>query len=95
MACKVKLEQVSSNLKSWVMTEDGREAVKKEFQFKNFNSAFSFMTAIALKAEEICHHPEWSNVYNKVNIILTTHDVNGLSDKDIILGKFIDNLYEK
>ena len=95
MACKVKLEQVSSNLKSWVMTEDGREAVKKEFQFKNFNSAFSFMTAIALKAEEICHHPEWSNVYNKVNIILTTHDVNGLSDKDIILGKFINNIYEK
>ena len=95
MACKVKLEQVSSNLKSWVMTEDGREAVKKEFQFKNFNSAFSFMTAIALKAEEICHHPEWSNVYNKVVIILTTHDVSGLSDKDLILGEFIDNLYEK
>jgi len=95
MACKVKLEQVSSNLKSWVMTEDGREAVKKEFQFKNFNSAFSFMTAIALKAEEIGHHPEWSNVYNKVIITLTTHDVNGLSEKDIVLGKFIDGQYEK
>ena len=95
MVCKVKPEEILSTLKSWSMTQDGREAIKKEFKFKNFNMAFSFMTAIALKAEEICHHPEWSNIYNKVIITLTTHDVNGLSDKDIILGKFIDNIYEK
>ena len=95
MVCKVKPEEILSNLKSWSMTEDGREAVRKEFKFKNFNSAFSFMTAIALKAEEICHHPEWSNVYNSVHITLTTHDVNGFSDKDLVLGKFIDNEYEK
>ena len=95
MVCKVKPEEILSNLKSWSMTEDGREAVRKEFKFKNFNSAFSFMTAIALKAEEISHHPEWSNVYNSVHITLTTHDVNGLSDKDLVLGKFIDNEYEK
>ena len=53
------------------------------------------MTKVALKAEEIGHHPEWLNVYNKITITLTTHDVNGLSEKDIILGKFIDNEYEK
>ena len=53
------------------------------------------MTKIALKAEEIGHHPEWYNVYNKVIITLTTHDVNGLSKKDISLGQFIDNQYEK
>ena len=53
------------------------------------------MTSIALKAEEIQHHPEWFNVYNKVKITLTTHDVRGLSEKDIKLGQFIDNQYEK
>ena len=53
------------------------------------------MTSIALKAEEIQHHPEWFNVYNKVKIILTTHDVGGLSEKDVMLGQFIDNQYEK
>ena len=95
MACKVKPEEILSNLKSWSMIEEGREAVRKEFKFKNSNNAFSFMTSIALKAEEICHHPEWSNVYNTVVITLTTHDVNGLSNKDLVLGKFIDNQYEK
>ena len=53
------------------------------------------MTSIALKAEEIGHHPEWFNVYNKITITLTTHDIQGLSDKDILLGQFIDNQYEK
>ena len=53
------------------------------------------MTMVALKAEQINHHPEWSNVYNTVNITLTTHDFNGLSDKDVELGKFIDDCYTK
>ena len=95
MGCKLSLEKVLSQLSTWELTKDGREAVFKEFKFTDFKSAFSFMTAIALKSEEAGHHPEWSNVYNKVKITLTTHDVNGLSEKDIILGKFIDNQYEK
>ena len=95
MGCKLSLDEALSQLNSWELTKDGREAVFKEFKFTDFKSAFSFMTSIALKSEEAGHHPEWSNVYNKVKIILTTHDVNGLSEKDIILGKFIDSEYGK
>ena len=95
MACKIKIEDVLTNLKSWRKTSDERDAVTKEFKFSNFQNAFAFMTAIALKAEEIGHHPEWFNVYNSVVITLTTHDVNGVSEKDITLGQFIDNQYEK
>ena len=95
MGCKLSLNEVLSKLNSWELTNDGREAVVKEFKFTDFNNAFSFMTSIALKSEEIGHHPEWFNVYNKVKITLTTHDVSGLSEKDILLGQFIDNQYEK
>ena len=95
MGCKLSLNEVLSKLSSWELTKDGREAVVKEFKFTDFKNAFSFMTSIALKSEEIGHHPEWFNVYNKVKITLTTHDVSGLSEKDIVLGQFIDNQYEK
>ncbi len=95
MECKLSLNEVLSKLNSWELTKDGREAVVKEFKFSDFNNAFSFMTSIALKSEEVGHHPEWFNVYNKVKIILTTHDVGGLSEKDVMLGQFIDNQYEK
>ena len=95
MVCKIFIEDALSNLTTWKKTQDNRDAIVKIFEFKDFKNAFSFMTSIALKAEEIGHHPEWSNVYNKVIITLTTHDIDGLSDKDILLGKFIDNQYEK
>ena len=95
MECKLSLNEVQSKLNSWESTKDGREAVVKEFKFADFKNAFSFMTSIALKSEEVGHHPEWFNVYNKVKIILTTHDVGGLSKKDVMLGQFIDNQYEK
>ena len=94
MGCKIKIENVFEKLKDWKATTDDREAVTKDFKFSDFKTAFSFMTSIALKAEEIGHHPEWFNVYNKVTITLTTHDIQGLSDKDVILGQFIDNEYE-
>ena len=94
MACKITKEEVLDNLSSWKLTNDDRDAITKEFKFNDFKEAFAFITKIALKAEEMGHHPEWSNVYNIVSIILTTHDVKGLSEKDILLGKFIDNSYE-
>ena len=95
MECKLNFEDVLKNLNSWKVSDDGREAITKEFKFSDFKSAFSFMTKVALKAEELGHHPEWFNVYNKVSITLTTHDVKGMSEKDIKLGKYIDNQYEK
>ncbi|XP_076325700.1 pterin-4a-carbinolamine dehydratase [Tachypleus tridentatus] len=80
-----------SPLKSagWALTE-GRDAIYKEFMFKNFNQAFGFMTRVAMQAEKMDHHPEWFNVYNKVQITLSSHDVNGLSDRDVRLANFIE-----
>ncbi|VDP01560.1 unnamed protein product [Heligmosomoides polygyrus] len=73
----------------WKMV-DGRDAIEKKFQFKDFNEAFGFMSRVALKAEKMDHHPEWFNVYNKVDITLSTHDCGGLSQKDVTLAKFIE-----
>ena len=95
MVCKISTEEVLLQLNSWSIENGKRHAITKEFKFSNFKKAFSFMTSIALKAEEIGHHPEWFNVYNKVIITLSTHDVEGLSDKDIKLGQFIDEQYEE
>ncbi len=69
---------------------EGRDAVKRSFQFDDFNEAFGFMTRVALAAEKADHHPEWFNVYNKVEITLTTHDADGLSKRDVALAAFID-----
>ncbi|XP_034936360.1 pterin-4-alpha-carbinolamine dehydratase-like [Chelonus insularis] len=81
---------LSPLLKSGWTIQSGRDALQKEFLFKDFNQAFSFMTSVALKAEKMNHHPEWFNVYNKVNITLSSHDVNGISHRDILLSEFID-----
>ncbi|XP_068129122.1 pterin-4-alpha-carbinolamine dehydratase 2 isoform X1 [Hyperolius riggenbachi] len=67
-----------------------RDAIYKEFVFKNFNQAFGFMTRVALQAEKMNHHPEWYNVYNKVQITLTTHDCGQLTKKDVKLAQFIE-----
>ncbi|XP_063301338.1 pterin-4-alpha-carbinolamine dehydratase 2 [Pelobates fuscus] len=68
-----------------------RNAIYKEYIFKNFNQAFGFMTRVALQAEKMNHHPEWFNVYNKVQVTLTTHDCGSLTKKDIKLAQFIEN----
>ncbi|KAE9552835.1 hypothetical protein FO519_003948 [Halicephalobus sp. NKZ332] len=77
----------------WKMVE-GRDAIQRNFQFKNFNEAWGFMTRIALKADKVDHHPEWFNVYNKVDITLSSHDVNGLSERDVRLANFINNIFK-
>nr|XP_057908687.1 pterin-4-alpha-carbinolamine dehydratase-like [Doryrhamphus excisus]XP_057908689.1 pterin-4-alpha-carbinolamine dehydratase-like [Doryrhamphus excisus]XP_057908690.1 pterin-4-alpha-carbinolamine dehydratase-like [Doryrhamphus excisus] len=73
----------------WVLVE-GRDAISKEFVFKDFNQAFGFLSRVALQAEKMDHHPEWFNAYNKVQITLSTHDCGGLSQLDITLATFID-----
>ncbi len=70
----------------------GRDAIAKSFKFADFNAAFAFMTRVALAAEKADHHPEWFNVYNKVDIVLSTHDAGGLTQRDVALAKFCDSV---
>lgn len=95
MSGKLTEEQREQKLKSlldagWSMDPSGRDAIKKEFKFKDFNQAFGFMAQVALKAEKMDHHPEWFNVYNRVDITLSSHDVQGLSDRDVRLANAIE-----
>jgi 4a-hydroxytetrahydrobiopterin dehydratase len=78
-------------LKDWQPTP-GRDAIQRAFKFKNFSEAWGFMNRVALLAETQDHHPEWSNVYNRVEILLSTHDCDGLSERDLKLARAIDKL---
>ncbi|KAH8549132.1 transcriptional coactivator/pterin dehydratase [Umbelopsis sp. PMI_123] len=75
----------------WVLVTD-RDAIKKSYVFSDFNEAFGFMSRVALRADKVDHHPEWFNVYNKVDVTLSTHDCQGLSTRDIDLAKFCDKV---
>jgi len=88
---KEKINEALETLDSWSMV-DGREAIEKKFEFKNFVEAFGFMSKAALVAEKMDHHPEWFNVYKTVDVTLATHDVDGLSELDINLAKAMDKL---
>ncbi|PPR18075.1 MAG: putative pterin-4-alpha-carbinolamine dehydratase [Alphaproteobacteria bacterium MarineAlpha9_Bin7] len=83
------LEELLATLDGWIKVKD-REAIYKQFVFTDFNSAFGWMARIALAAEKMDHHPEWFNVYNRVDVTLATHDVKGLSERDIKLAKIMD-----
>ena len=78
-----------AELSGWDEVE-GRDAMQRSFKFKSFNEAWAFMTRVALAAEKLNHHPEWFNVYNRVDILLSTHDCDGLSELDVTLAKRID-----
>lgn len=69
------------------------EALKRAFTFKDFSAAFGFMTRVAIAAEKAGHHPDWSNSYNRVTIVLTTHDAGGVTQKDVMLAKAIDAIF--
>jgi len=74
---------------------EGRDAVRREFRFRDFSEAWGFMARVALLAEAQDHHPEWRNTYNRVEILLTTHDAGGLSERDLRLARAIDGLKER
>lgn len=86
---KRALEAVLSELPEWSAITD-REGISRTFTFKNFNQAFGFMTRVALLAESMGHHPEWFNVYNRVEVTLTTHDADGVTDLDVRMAKAME-----
>jgi 4a-hydroxytetrahydrobiopterin dehydratase len=80
-----------ADLPDWTLRDD-RLAISRDFKFADFSAAFAFITRVALQAEKADHHPEWSNVYNRVHVTLTTHDAGGLSQRDVKMAKAIDAL---
>lgn len=83
--------RLAAELPQWRMAE-GRDAIHREFRFRDFSEAWGFMSRVALLAEAQNHHPEWSNVWNRVEVLLTTHDAGGLSARDLRLARAIDAL---
>ena len=82
---------LAHTLPAWALVP-GRDAITRSFQFADFSAAWGFMTRVALLAEQQDHHPEWFNVYNKVDIVLSTHDAGGISTRDIRMAHAIDKL---
>jgi 4a-hydroxytetrahydrobiopterin dehydratase len=80
-----------AQLQGW-QAVPGRDAIQRQFKFADFNEAFGFMTRVAIKAQEMNHHPEWFNVYQTVEITLSTHEANGLTERDVALARFIDDV---
>jgi 4a-hydroxytetrahydrobiopterin dehydratase len=95
MIQKIAPEQIVSlltGLPQWRYQPERGGSITRDFKFIDFNEAFGFMARVALLAEQHNHHPEWSNVYNRLSITLTTHDAGGLSSRDLDLAQRIDNL---
>jgi 4a-hydroxytetrahydrobiopterin dehydratase len=86
---KITIEAALAELPGWAAAQ-GREAIVKSFRFADFNAAFGFMTRVALAAERLDHHPEWSNVFNRVEVTLITHVSGGVTARDVALAKIMD-----
>ena len=89
-----RVKELLAGLPQW-RHDEARGAITREFVFADFMQAFAFMTQIALYAQTRDHHPEWSNVYNRVNITLTTHDADGLTQRDIDLAGYADQAFAR
>jgi len=95
MTKKIGADAALAALKGWAKGDGEREEIRKTFRFEDFKQAFAFMSATALKAEQMDHHPEWFNVYNRVEVVLTTHDADGVTTLDLELAGFMDALASK
>ena len=87
---RLDLAEALAALPAWRADDGPREALVRRLVFADFNAAFGFMTRVALLADKVDHHPEWSNVYNRVEVLLTTHDADGVTDRDVNMARFID-----
>lgn len=88
---RIGADAALAKLPGWARAkDDAREAIARTYRFADFNTAFAFMTRVAIKAEQLDHHPEWFNVYNRVEAVLTTHDANGITELDVALATFMD-----
>ncbi len=90
MTNRIDPAEALKGLPLWRVDEGEREAIARSLTFADFNAAFGFMTRVALLADKVDHHPEWSNVYNRVSVLLTTHDAGGVTQRDIDMARFID-----
>jgi 4a-hydroxytetrahydrobiopterin dehydratase len=87
---KIGAEAALKKLRKWSKVEGGRDAIQRSFRFSDFTAAFAFMTRAALMAEKLDHHPEWFNVYNRVDVTLTTHDAKGVTELAVTLAGLMD-----
>jgi 4a-hydroxytetrahydrobiopterin dehydratase len=88
---RIGADAALQQLRGWARGGD-RDAVVKSFRFADFNQAFGFMSRVALLAEKLDHHPEWSNVYNRVEVLLSTHDADGVTELDLAMARFMDEI---
>jgi 4a-hydroxytetrahydrobiopterin dehydratase len=89
---KIGADAALARLSGWSKGEGARDAIQKTFKFADFNAAFGFMTRVAIKADQLDHHPEWFNVYNRVEVTLATHDADGVTELDVTLAAFMDEV---
>ena len=87
---KIGVEAALAKLQGWTRAPGDREAIARTYRFDDFNIAFAFMTRVAIRAEQLDHHPEWFNVYNRVEVLLTTHDADGVTELDLTMAGFMD-----
>ena len=91
---RLDVAETLKDLPTWRAHDGDRPAITRTLKFADFNAAFGFMTRVAIRAEQLDHHPEWFNVWNRVEIALTTHDAGGLSARDVKMAKSIDALLD-
>ena len=87
---RIGADAALKELPMWAKVAGDRDAIRREYRFKDFNTAFGFMSRVALMAEKLDHHPEWLNVYSRVDVTLATHDAGGVTELDMRLAKFMD-----